>query len=137
VQARFCPYCGAALATTQYYYQQPQTPQYPVAYYHERKGSSAGAIAAVLIVLVLVAVIVLPMLANISQHAGQNPIPGISQVTYTAHIRTVTTEHVRYNVVSWNVEKGDVPGTYTVTLNYVGGGSETFHWVISYNFERG
>jgi len=38
--------------------------------------------------------------------------------------------------VSWNVEQGDVPMTYTVTLYYVGGGSETFHWVTGYSFER-
>jgi len=135
-QDRFCSYCGAVLAAATQTYQQPPSSQYPVVYPHEHKGSSAGAIIVVLIIVVLLVVVGLPMLANISQHAGQNPIPGISQVTYTAHIRTATTEHVRYNVVSWNVEKGDVPMTYTVALYYVGGGSETFHWVVSYNFER-
>jgi len=145
----FCTSCGRAYTVTKemmtdYAGARPATltppqtlkPHYqrPIAYNHEKKGSSATTIIALLIIIGLLAAFGLPLIANIVQHAGQSPIPIISQITYTAHIRTITTEHVRYNVVSWNIEKGLL--FHNVTLYYVGGGSETFRWVTSYRFER-
>lgn len=67
-----------------------------------------------------------------------NPPPPTKPILiYTAHIETLSgRRHTRYNVVSWHVEKGSVPLTYTVTLYYVGGSSETFHWVVRYNFRQ-
>jgi len=66
-----------------------------------------------------------------------SPTPNIPVVTYTVEIHTLSgARHIRYNVVSYHIDKGIVPATHTVTLNYVGGSSETFHWVISYKILR-
>jgi len=54
-------------------------------------------------------------------------------VVYVAYIKTVTRTHVRYNVKSWLVQKGAV--FHKVTVYYINGGSEVFHWVVSYRFE--
>ena len=59
----------------------------------------------------------------------------LQSTVYSAHIETLTRSHVRYNVVSWQIARGAIPRTYTVTLYYLGGRLETFHWVISYRFE--
>jgi len=100
--------------------------------------SKTGVIIGVILLIICFVVLVvgLPVLLYVSQQVSQYQIPIVSQVTYTAHISTLTRQHVRYNVVSWNIIEGDVPATYTVTLYYLGGQSETFHWVLNYNFER-
>jgi hypothetical protein len=60
------------------------------------------------------------------------PPPGPAMI-YVAYIRTVTRTHVRYNVKSWLVQRGAI--FHKVTVYYINGGSEVFHWVISYRFE--
>ncbi len=129
----FCAYCGTGLLTAAAYEQ--QTPR-PVEHRTERRGKAAVKAVVVVVALVILFIFGLPFIANFLQSTSQQPVPVVSQVTYTAHITTMAFEFVRYNVVSWNVVDGVMPGTSTVTLYYAGGGSETFYWVIYYRFEK-
>jgi len=57
------------------------------------------------------------------------------EMGFKATLETFRNRYIRYNVATWRIKRGIVPLTSTVTLDYVDGRIETFHWVIIHTFE--
>ncbi len=138
--ANFCIFCGESMVA------QREEENSENWFEHEAKTSSpmspgglsvgrALKLVAFLLVILVIAVVVLPAISYIaSTSVGQTHVPVISQVTYTARITTLGGQNIRYNVISWSIQRGAM--LYTVSLYYINGSSEIFHYVVSYRFER-